>query len=100
MFKLIRRQKGRTQTLPLLVDERFNHGLPANLSGAASERAPINHGLKALQISVSAWTAEALKLTMPASVFSSDLAMHKNRIVVPLLLSKPGSGRSGPDVNP
>jgi histidine ammonia-lyase len=27
------------------------------------------HGLKALQNSVSAWTAEALKLTMPASVF-------------------------------
>ena len=56
--------------LALLVDTRFNHGLPSNLSGALGERAAINHGLKALQISVSAWTAEALKQTMPASVFS------------------------------
>ena len=52
--------------LALLVDTRYNHGLPANLSGATGERAAINHGLKALQISVSAWTAEALKQTMPA----------------------------------
>ena len=36
----------------------------------------INHGLKALQISVSAWTAEALKLTMPASVFSRSTESH------------------------
>jgi len=35
-----------------------------------------NHGLKALQISVSAWTAEALKLTMPASVFSRSTECH------------------------
>ncbi|MGA0608996.1 HAL/PAL/TAL family ammonia-lyase [Caldimonas sp. KR1-144] len=62
--------------LALLVDTRFSHGLPANLSGAAGERAPINHGLKALQISVSAWTAEALKLTMPASVFSRSTECH------------------------
>jgi histidine ammonia-lyase len=51
-----------------LVDARYNNGLPPNLCGAAGSRAAINHGLKALQISVSAWTAEALKLTMPASV--------------------------------
>ncbi len=56
--------------LALMVDQRFNHGLPANLSGASEARASINHGLKALQIGASAWTAEALKLTMPASVFS------------------------------
>jgi histidine ammonia-lyase len=62
--------------LALLVDARFNHGLPANLSGAVGERATINHGLKALQISVSAWTAEALKLTMPASVFSRSTECH------------------------
>ncbi len=57
--------------MALLVDSRYNHGLPANLSGVEGPRAAINHGLKALQISVSAWTAEALKLTMPASVFIS-----------------------------
>jgi histidine ammonia-lyase len=62
--------------LALLVDSRFNHGLPANLSGATGPRAAINHGLKALQISVSAWTAEALKLTMPASVFSRSTECH------------------------
>jgi len=62
--------------LALLVDTRFNHGLPSNLSGAVGERAAINHGLKALQISVSAWTAEALKATMPASVFSRSTECH------------------------
>jgi len=62
--------------LALLVDTRFNHGLPSNLSGAMGPRAAINHGLKALQISVSAWTAEALKQTMPASVFSRSTECH------------------------
>jgi len=62
--------------LALMVDQRFNHGLPANLSGASEKRAPINHGLKALQIGASAWTAEALKLTMPASVFSRSTECH------------------------
>lgn len=62
--------------LAVLVDSRYNHGLPANLSGASGPRAAINHGLKALQISVSAWTAEALKLTMPASVFSRSTECH------------------------
>jgi len=62
--------------LALLVDSKFNHGLPANLSGAHGPRAAINHGLKALQISVSAWTAEALKQTMPASVFSRSTECH------------------------
>jgi histidine ammonia-lyase len=62
--------------MALLVDSRYNHGLPANLSGAEGARAPINHGLKALQISASAWTAEALKLTMPASVFSRSTECH------------------------
>lgn len=62
--------------LALLVDARYSNGLPANLSGATGPRAAINHGLKALQISVSAWTAEALKLTMPASVFSRSTECH------------------------
>ncbi|GAB1256022.1 aromatic amino acid ammonia-lyase [Aurantivibrio plasticivorans] len=62
--------------LAQLVDGKFNHGLPANLSGASGPRASINHGLKAVQIGVSAWTAEALKLTMPASVFSRSTECH------------------------
>lgn len=62
--------------LALLVDNRFNNGLPQNLSGAAGRRAPINHGLKAAQITSSALTAEALKLCMPASVFSRSTECH------------------------
>ena len=60
----------------LMVDSKFNHGLPQNLSGASAERAMINHGFKAVQIGASAWTAEALKLTMPASVFSRSTECH------------------------
>ncbi len=62
--------------MALLVDSRYNHGLPPNLSGVEGPRLAINHGLKALQIGASAWTAEALKLTMPASVFSRSTECH------------------------
>ncbi|AIR89069.1 HAL/PAL/TAL family ammonia-lyase [Pseudomonas cremoricolorata] len=62
--------------LALLVDTRYNHGLPSNLSGAPAATAMINHGFKAVQIGASAWTAEALKLTMPASVFSRSTECH------------------------
>ncbi|WP_308364448.1 MULTISPECIES: aromatic amino acid ammonia-lyase [unclassified Microbulbifer] len=59
-----------------LVDVKFNNGLPANLTGAEGERRPLNHGFKAVQIGASAWTAEALKQTMPASVFSRSTECH------------------------
>ena len=59
-----------------LMDNKLNQGLPANLSGATGEQAMLNHGFKALQIAISAWTAEALKLTMPASVFSRSTECH------------------------
>lgn len=59
-----------------LLDPKFNHGLPANLSGAPPARASVNHGFKALGIATSAWTAEALKLTIPASVFSRSTESH------------------------
>jgi histidine ammonia-lyase len=62
--------------LALLVDSRTNHGLPANISGAPEARECLNHGFKAVQIGASAWTAEALKLTMPASVFSRSTECH------------------------
>jgi histidine ammonia-lyase len=62
--------------LAQLVDPKFNLGLPANLTGAPAELAMLNHGFKAVQIAVSAWTAEALKLTMPASVFSRSTECH------------------------
>lgn len=62
--------------LSVLIDARFNNGLPANLSGATGDRAAINHGLKAVQIASAAWAAEALKLAMPASVFSRSTECH------------------------
>ncbi|GLP97035.1 HAL/PAL/TAL family ammonia-lyase [Paraferrimonas sedimenticola] len=62
--------------LAQLCDYKFNNGLPYNLSGASGEVSCINHGFKALQIGVSAWTAEALKNTMPASVFSRSTESH------------------------
>ena len=62
--------------LALLVDTRYNHGLPSNLSGAPAVSAMINHGFKAVQIGASAWTAEALKNSMPASVFSRSTECH------------------------
>ncbi|HEY7885098.1 MAG TPA: aromatic amino acid ammonia-lyase [Cellvibrionaceae bacterium] len=62
--------------MALLVDVKFNNGLPSNLSGATPDRAMINHGFKAVQIGMSAWTAEALKHTMPASVFSRSTECH------------------------
>src|SRR5207244_11949654 len=62
--------------MALLVDSRYNNGLPSNLSGMQGPRAAISHGLKALQISASASTAEALKQTKPASVFSRSTECH------------------------
>ena len=59
-----------------LVDTRYNNGLPSNLSSSCDERRYINHGFKAVQIGASAYTAEALKQTMPASVFSRSTECH------------------------
>ncbi|MEI6859919.1 MAG: aromatic amino acid ammonia-lyase [Shewanella sp.] len=62
--------------MALVMDPKFNNGLPANLSAATGTRRAINHGFKAVQIGTSAWTAEALKNTMPASVFSRSTECH------------------------
>jgi histidine ammonia-lyase len=61
--------------LALLVDIKYNRGLPSNLTGTKGS-VSINHGFKAVQIAASAWTAEALKNTMPASVFSRSTECH------------------------
>jgi len=61
--------------LALLVDVKYNRGLPPNLTGTRGNIA-IHHGFKAVQIAASAWTAEALKNTMPASVFSRSTECH------------------------
>jgi histidine ammonia-lyase len=54
----------------------MSHGLPANLVGRTGPDSKAHHGFKAMQISTSALAAEALKLTMPASVFSRSTECH------------------------
>jgi len=61
--------------LALLVDVKYNRGLPPNLTGNKNNIS-CNHGFKAVQIAVSSWTAEALKNTMPMSVFSRSTECH------------------------
>lgn len=62
--------------MALLLDTKSNQGLPANLSAAEGGQKSLSHGFKAVQIGCSAWAAEALKLTMPASVFSRSTECH------------------------
>lgn len=62
--------------LAQLVDYKMNNGLPRNLTGSTNERLALNHGFKAVQIGVSAWTAEALKHTVSASIFSRSTECH------------------------
>jgi len=61
--------------LAQLVDTKHNRALPPNLTGTKGN-VSIHHGFKAVQIAASAWTAEALKNTMPASVFSRSTECH------------------------
>jgi histidine ammonia-lyase len=59
--------------LVLLCMPETSDGLPANLVASGSVA---HHGFKAMQITASALTAEALKLTMPASAFSRSTESH------------------------
>lgn len=62
--------------MALLLDGKSNQGLAANLTAAEGAEQSVSHGFKAVQIGCSAWAAEALKLTMPASVFSRSTECH------------------------
>jgi histidine ammonia-lyase len=62
--------------LVLLNNPHENGGLPENLVLLDGPRRASHHGFKAMEISASALTAEALKLTMPASVFSRSTESH------------------------
>ena len=62
--------------LALLCNPATSHGLPANLVALEGTSHVAHHGFKAMQITASALTAEALKLTMPASVFSRSTESH------------------------
>ena len=59
--------------LVLLCVPETSDGLPANLVASGTV---VHHGFKAMQITASALTAEALKLTMPASAFSRSTESH------------------------
>ncbi len=59
--------------LVLLCSPETSDGLPANLVAGDDV---VHHGFKAMQISASALSAEALKLTMPASAFSRSTESH------------------------
>jgi len=59
--------------LTLLCVPETSANLPANLVAGPSVS---HHGFKAMQISASALTAEALKLTMPAAAFSRSTESH------------------------
>jgi histidine ammonia-lyase len=62
--------------MALLCNPMTNNGLPGDLVGQAGAARLAHHGFKAMQITASALTAEALKLTMPASVFSRSTESH------------------------
>ena len=62
--------------LALLVNPATSNGLPNNLVAVEGRGAATHHGFKAMQITASALTAEALKLTMPASAFSRSTENH------------------------
>jgi len=59
-----------------LCNPMTSNGLPADLVARTGAERVAHHGFKAMQISASALTAEALKLTMPASVFSRSTESH------------------------
>lgn len=70
--------------LALVVDEKFNEGLPPNLvvpRRADDPGAGLHHGFKGMQIAASAVTAEALKQTGPVSVFSRSTEAHNQDVV-------------------
>lgn len=62
--------------LVLLNDPAQNGGLPENLNAVTGEERTAHHGFKAMEITASALAAEALKATMPGSVFSRSTEQH------------------------
>jgi histidine ammonia-lyase len=65
--------------LALLVDAKFSHGLTPNLTprrDPADPQAGLHHGFKGMQLACSALTAEALKLTNPATAVSRSTEAH------------------------
>lgn len=67
----------------LICNKAENEGLGPNLVGVKGPEACIHNGFKAVTIATSALAAEALKLSMPASVFSRSTELH-NQDKVPM----------------
>lgn len=65
--------------MALLVDEKFNVGLTPNLIPRRTHddhEAGLHHGFKGMQIACSALAVEALKTSLPATVFSRSTESH------------------------
>ena len=65
--------------LELVVDEKFNRGLTANLIDRFDPSHPeagLNHGFKGLQLCASAMTAEAMHLCAPTTIHSRSTEAH------------------------
>ena len=62
--------------LSVLCSPETNGGLSENLVPGSAPASLVHHGFKAMQISASALTAEALKLTLPAAAFSRSTESH------------------------
>jgi histidine ammonia-lyase len=62
--------------MALICNPVTSNGLPADLVLRRGNDQSSHHGFKAMQITASALTAEALKGTMPASVFSRSTESH------------------------
>jgi phenylalanine ammonia-lyase len=65
--------------LELIVDEKFNAGLTANLIARIDPDDPqagLHHGFKGMQLCCSAMTAEAMKLCNPATIHSRSTECH------------------------
>jgi histidine ammonia-lyase len=62
--------------IALLVDTRFNRGLPACLVRIEGKKRKLHHGFKGIQVTASALTAEASKNAMPVAVFSRSTESH------------------------
>jgi histidine ammonia-lyase/phenylalanine ammonia-lyase len=65
--------------LELVVDEKFNRGLTANLIprfDPSHPEAGLHHGFKGLQLCASAMTAEAMHLCAPTTIHSRSTEAH------------------------
>jgi histidine ammonia-lyase len=65
--------------LELVVDEKFNRGLTANLIPRfepAHPEAGLHHGFKGMQLCASAMTAEAMHLCAPTTIHSRSTEAH------------------------